>query len=77
MGPLSPNNPDTAAAAALASGHYEKGPDAGEVELGAGMYDRIGSRTGKEREAHLMSQLQDEATYSKLVSWPPDVWLGG
>ena len=55
-------------------------PDAGEVGLEPGMYDRIGTRTGKEREAHPMSQLQDEATHSKLVSWlvlPPDGWLRG
>ena len=69
MEPPSPNNPDTAAVAALASGHYEMGPDAGEVGLEPGMYDRIGSRTGKEREAHPMSQLQGDETYSKLVSW--------
>ena len=78
VGPLPPNNPDTAAAAALDSGHYEKGPDAGEVGLEPGMYDHIGSRIGKEREAHPMSPLQDEATYSKLVRWlvfPPDGWL--
>ena len=57
VGPLPPNNP--------------KRPGAGEVELGAGMYDHniiIGSRRGKEREAHLLSQLHGDTTSSKLVS---------
>ena len=62
MGPLLPNNPD-AAPATLTSEHSEKGPDACEEELEAGMYDRIGYRTGKEREAHPPTQ-----SYSKLVT---------
>ena len=62
VGPLLPNNP-VAAPATLASEHSEKGPDACEEELEAGMYDRIGCRTGKEREAHPPTQ-----SYSKLLT---------
>ena len=56
VGPLPPNNP--------------KRPGAGEVELGAGMYDHIiGSRRGKEREAHLLSQLHGDTKLVSLLVW--------